>query len=347
MPTLVFLTLAYQIETHKWRYLFLILAALNLIFNLYHQAWLLELYSATTIALLFMLNPYFFNWWQKRNERNNPDSFKQFALATFMIAKYNKFQLFYWVTLLVVSIVAVCFYAGYTGYALLAWLLAIFLTLYIARHLFYSILPPEWFLHDINTGYVFLSVFLSWGAAYLIILEVGTNFIKPMILAVVFCSIGFHLIRHNTRYLMPGCAVILADIVWQIIRYVQDDMGYTAPVITTGLVLISAMLIGLIWLVKKPGILPVAYLSLFQLFRFSGFTFQAVDRITSSQLSSAEVTYYLLYLVCWMYIVPLLFWLIGLSQRQLYVEENVEKHTPRSNKKFFDSFKKNQPGAGA
>jgi len=344
MPTIVFLTIAYQIQALKWRYLFLVLAAVNLIFNFVNHAWLLELYSATTITILFMLNPHFLNWWQKRNDRNNPDSFKQFAITTFLITKHNKFQLFYWVTALVVSIVAVCLYAGYTGYALLAWLLAIFLVLYIVKNLFYSILPPEWFLHDINTGYVFLSVFLSWGAAYLIISEVGTNFIKPMILAVLFCLIGFSLIRHNTRYLMPGCALILADIVWQIFRYIQDDLGYTAPIITTGCVLIVAMLIGLIWLVKKPGILPIAYLTLFQLFRFSGFTYQAVDRVTSNELSSAEVTYYLLYLVCWMYIVPLLFWFIGLSQRQLYVKENVENHTVRSNKKFFDSFNKDQPG---
>lgn len=341
MPTLIFLAIAYQIQNKKWRFLFLTLAAVNLIFNICNHAWLQEFYSATIIILLFMLNPYFVVWWQNRNMRNNPLSFRIFLNETYLIAKLNKLKLFYWFSALVVSIVAVVLYTRYTGYILLGWLLAIFLIIYISKKLFYSILSPEWFLHDVNTGYVFLSIIISWAVAYLMDQQLGDNFITPMTLAVIICLIGFHQIRSSTHFLIPGCALILSDIIWQVIRHIQNDMGYTPQVVTAECVLISAMLVGLIWLIKKPGIPPIAYLALFQLFRFSSFAYQAIYNAISNALSAPEVTYYILYLVSWMYIVPLLFWLIGLMHQEPETNQKIEKHTDRFSK-FLASHKKDQ-----
>lgn len=330
MPSLIFLTIAYQIENRKWRYFFLVLAAVNFIFNLYNHTWLLEIYSLTTVVLFSMLTPYFYSWWQNRNNRNNPTSLRQFLSDTYLIAKHNKFRLLCWLIVLVVSLGGVYSYTDYTGYTLLSWLLTLFITLYVCKKIFSFIMPPEWFLHDINTGYVFLSVFIAWCAAYLMELELGTNFIIPMLFAVAFSMAGF-LVHRKSRYFIPGCALILADIPWQIIRFLESGITYTPQVFITDLVLIVAILIGLWWLIKKPGILPITYLALFQLFRFSAFTYQAVDRVATTNISTAEITYYILYLVCWMYIAPLLFWFIGLAQQDPNSTENTQKHTPRHN----------------
>ena len=291
MPTLIFLAIAYQIQSKKWRFLFLALAALNLIFNIYNHAWLQEFYSATIIILLFMLNPHFLVWWKKRNMRNNPVSFRVFLTETYLIAKLHSLKLLYWISALIVSIAAVFFYTQYTGYILLGWLLAVFLVIYISKKLFYSILSPEWFLHDINTGYVFLSVVISWAIAYLMDQQLGTNFITPMILAVIICLVGFYFLRSKTHFLVPGCALVLSDIIWQIIRHIQHDMVYTPQIVTAECVLVIAMLVGLVWFIKKPGVPPIAYLALFQLFRFSAFAYQAVYNAISHSLSAPEVTY--------------------------------------------------------
>ncbi|MEO8401383.1 MAG: hypothetical protein ABI597_06230 [Gammaproteobacteria bacterium] len=331
MPSLIFLTIAYQVENKKWRYFFLALAAANLLFNLSNRTWLQEIYSLTTVVLLLMLTPYFFAWWQNRNNRNNPTSLWQFLRDTYLIAKYNKFRVLSWMTVLIISLGGVYYYTEYTGYTLLSWLLTIFITLCICKKIFYFILPPEWFLHDINTGYVFLSVFIACCTAYLMELELGTNFIIPMLLAVAFSMIGF-LVHRKSRYFIPGCALILADIFWQIIRFIENGITYTPQVFITDMVLIAAILIGLWWLIKKPGILPITYLALFQLFRFSAFTYQAVDRVTSTNISTEGITYYILYLVCWMYIAPLLFWFIGLAQQEPNSSQPTEKHAPRRNK---------------
>ncbi len=100
MPTLILLAIAYQIQNIKWRYLFLTLTAISFISNFYYKMWLQELYSVVIVVLLFMLTPYFSRWWQKRNDRNNPDSFWDFAKDIFLLAKYNKYKLFFWIFLL-------------------------------------------------------------------------------------------------------------------------------------------------------------------------------------------------------------------------------------------------------
>ncbi len=314
MPTLIFLAIAYQVESKKWRYLFLILAGINFLVNLYYQAGVEEFYSLCVAILFAMLTPYFAVWWENRNNRNNPSSFWQFLKETYLIATHNKLRLVSWIAALVISMVSVHYYTNYTNYTLLGSLLAVFLVLYILKKLFFSILPPEWFLHDINTGYVLLSACSAWALSYLIKLEVGNNFILPMLFAVIFASLGFSLVHQKTRYFVPGSALILADMAWQLVRYVQNGIIYTPALIITDIVLIVTMLVGLRWLIKKPGILPIVYLSLFQLFRFSAFSYQAIDHVASADFSVAEVTYYVLYLVCWMYIAPLLFWFVGFAQ---------------------------------
>lgn len=316
LPTLLFLVIAYQLQNKKGRYFFLALALANLIFNIFNHTWVQEIYSGVIALLLYTLNPFFLSWWHKRNFRNNPSSFTQFVKDTFLIAKHNKFEIFSWLGALILAIAAICFFTGYTGNALLGWLMAIFIGIYILKKLFYAMLPPEWFLHDVSTGYVFLAVFIAWGVSDLMLQKLGTNFILPMCLAALFCLIGFHYIRDNKRYLIPGCALVLADIGWQIVRFIQNNPTLTPQDLLTEVLLIVAMLIGLIWLLKKPGILPIIYLALFQLFRFTAFTYQAIDRITYETLTTPEVTYYILYLVCWMYIVPLIFWFNGLIQQK-------------------------------
>jgi len=325
MPTLIFLAISYQIENKKWRYFFLALAIINFIFNVYQQTLVKEYYSFAVAALLAMLNPYFAVWWQNRNSRNNPTSFSQFLRDTYLISKHNKLWLFCWLAALVILMTGVYFYTNYTGYTLLGWLLGIFIVLYILKKLYLSVLPPEWFLHDVNTGYVLLSVVIASALAYLIYLELGTNFILPMSFAVIFSFIGFYLVHQTSRYFVPGCALILADVPWQLIRYAQNGTHYTPQLVITDIVLIITMLIGLRWLLKKPGILPITYLALFQLFRFSAFAYQAIDHAVWREFSGEEVTYYILYLVCWMYIVPLLFWFVAFAQQKPESEQRSSK----------------------
>ncbi len=209
----------------------------------------------------------------------------------------------------------IVYYTQNTGYTLLGWLVAICVTVYIFKNLFYSILPPEWFLHDINTGYVFLSVFTAWIVSAIMFQKLGDSFIVPMLLTAAGSLIGIFFTKGNTRFFVPGCAIIIADIIWQVIRYSQSGMTFSPQFVATEIILITAILIGLRWLILKPNILPIAYLALFQLFRFSAFTYQAIDRSISDMLTAHEVTYYILYLVCWMYIVPLIFWFSAVMQR--------------------------------
>ena len=250
MPTIFLLALAYQLQSHKWRYPLLFLAAINLIYHIFNQAWAQEVYSAVTLLLLFTLNPYFFDWWQKRNDRNNPSSFRQFCLDMYLTDKHNKFEIFFWLCGLLITIIGVCFYTGYTENAFLGWLLGIYIGLYVLKNLFYSLLPPEWFLHDRNTGYVFMSVLIAWGAAILMAPKLGTHFALPMILTMVWCLIGIYFFKGKTRFLVPGSAVILADLSWQIIRIAQSNLSYTPQLLITEFVLIIAMIMGLIWLFK-------------------------------------------------------------------------------------------------
>lgn len=332
MPTLLFLAIAYQIENIKWRYLFLTISAINLIFNIYQHKIIQEFYSAAIITLLFLMTPYFATWWRNRNNRNNPNSFKEFALDTYLIAKHNKLHCVMWISFLAVSILGACIYTGYTGDVLLGCLLLIFLLLYGLKKLLHSILPPEWFLHDINTGYVFLSVFITWALSYLLFQKLGTIFIMPMIFSVILAIVGFYSVHRTSRYLVPGCAILLADIVWQVVRMMQESISYQPEVITTQAVLIIAIILGTVWLMRKPSILPVAYLALFQLIRFAGFVFQALQSFKSQDLAVVEVMYYFLYLVCWMYIAPLLFWLIGFMHQDHKLTQAHERNTTQINK---------------
>lgn len=332
MPTIIFLVLAYQLQSNKYRYLFLILSAINLLFNIYNGQVIEEFYSFVIIALLFMINPYFLIWWNNRNSRNNPTSILYFIKEIYLVTKYNKLTVFCWLAFLVVSILGICSYTGYTGEALLGSLMIVFIILYVLRHLIQSMLPPEWFLHDINTRYVFLSVFIAWVASHAVFRKLGVNFVTPMYFCLLFSVAGFYWVRKSTRYLVPGCALILADIVWQIIRVKNENLSFTSEIVITELVLIIAMIIGLIWLIKKPGIFPIFYLTLFQLFRFSGFTYQAMTNLIQENLSPIEVNYYLLYLVCWMYIVPLLFWFVGFLHQYKDTEQDVKNRPDRLGK---------------
>ncbi len=332
MPTLIFLAIAYQIQNIKWRYLFLVLTAISFIYNLYYKMWPQEIYSVVIVMLLFMLTPHFSLWWQKRNERSNPISFWDSPKETILLAKYNKYKLLFWIFFLIVSITAICFYIGFTNQILLGSLLAVFFLLYGLKNLFVLILPPEWFLHDVNTEYTFLAVFIAYWLSDLISHKLSFQFTLPMIIAAISCLVGFFLVQKNNRYLIPGCALILADIIWQLLRLIQDNDIYSSSFITTVFILVMTMLIGLIWLVKKPGVLPIVYLALFQLFRFSTFSYEAIDRAISNDLSLSEASDYTLYLVCWMYIVPLIFWMFGL--RQIEDGGNVEHRHVRENKRF-------------
>lgn len=336
MPTLIFLALAYQIQNIAWHYLLLGLTAISFTFNLYHGMWSQEVYSAAIVVLLFMLTPYFSRWWQMRNARNNPVSFLAFAKETYLIAKYNTGKILFWTFFLIASTVGVFFYAGLTHEALLSWLLLIFLLLFAFKNLFRLILPPEWFLHDINTVYVFLSVFIACWLSNLIQTKLGTHFITPMLLTTAFCLVGLFLVKQSNRYLIPGCALILADIAWQILRIIPNYNSYPSNIFITQSVLVITMLIGLVWLVKKPGVMPILYLALFQLFRFSGFTYEAINHAIKDNILANEATIYTIYLVCWMYIVPLLFWMVGLRQLELNGNTEIKPHPPRVNKKFED-----------
>lgn len=315
MPTVILLAIAYQIQNLKIRYLFFILAVANVIFNIFHHGWVQEIYSVVIVLLLYSLNPLFLNWWGKRNARNNPSSFLQFMNETYQVAKYNKLRILCLMTIWVASAVGIYYYTNYTGYSLLSAILAIFISIYVFQQLFYSLLSPEWFLHDINTGYVFLGVFASWMISAIMFEKLDADFLLPMILTGIICLLGIYFARGSTRFLVPGCSVILADIIWQVIRYFQNNASLTPEFIITESILIVAMLIGLVWLLKKPSVMPIIYLAIFQLFRFTAFVYQGVDRAIGETLTTPEVTYYILYLVCWMYIVPLIFMFKGLMQQ--------------------------------
>jgi hypothetical protein len=288
-----------------------------------------------------MLTPYFSRWWQKRNARNNPNSFWEFVKETYLVAKHNKFKLLFWIFFLILSITGVVYFAGFTGEALLSWLLIVFLLIFGLKHLFRLVVPPEWFLHDINTGYVFLSVLIACWLGNLISQKLSADFIIPMTLVAAACFAGFFLERRKySRYLIPGCALVLADIIWECLRLIQDNAGYTPNLILTVVVLVIAMLIGLFWFIKKPGVMPIAYLMLFQLFRFSNFTNESIYHAIAKELSLTEATNYAIYLVSWMYIAPLLLWMIGL--RLLQANENVSpQHRRRSMDKLLENLKKN------
>lgn len=337
MPTLIFLVIAYQIQNIKWRYLFLALTVMSLVSNLYYNMWPREIYSVVIAMLLFMLTPHFSCWWQKRNERNNPISIWNFAKETWLLAKYNKYKLIFWIFFLIVSMTAICFYTGFTNEVLLGSLLAVFSLIYGLKNLFILILPPEWFLHDVDTEYTFLSVFIAYWLSDLVSQKLGFQFTLPMIMAAISCLVGFFLVPKNNRYLVPGCALVLADILWQLLRIVRANEIYSSSLITTVFILVMTILIGLVWLVKKPGVMPIVYLTLFQLFRFSTFSYEATERAISNDLSVSEVSDYTLYLVCWMYIVPLLFWMIGL--RQIDDNTSIKPHSVRENK-CFENLKK-------
>ncbi len=334
MPTLIFLAIAYQVQTIKWRYLFLVLTAVSLISNLYYKRWTQEIYSVVIVMLLFMLTPHFSRWWQKRNERNNPSSFWSFLKETWLLANYNKSKLFFWIFFLIVSITAICFYMGLTNQALLGGLLVVFVLIYGLKNLFSLIMPPEWFLHDVNTEYVFLSVLIAYWLSDFISQKLSFQFTLPMTIAAIVCLAGFFWVRTSSRYLIPGCALVLSDIIWQLLRLIQDNEAYSNSLAMTVFFLVITMLIGLIWLIKKPGMMPIVYLTLFQLFRFSTFSYEATERAISNDLSVSEASDYMLYLVCWMYIVPLLFWMIGFKQIQSTENKTLEHPVMRKNKRF-------------
>ena len=315
MPTVIFLTIAFQIQNIRWRYLFLVLASINLIANIYNDAWVRDLYSTVIVMMLFLITPCFSSWWGSRNARSNPDSFWQLAKETCLVAKHNKFKLIFWILFLIGTIYAAYWYVEYTGGLLLGWLLSFFLILFVLNNVLNLILPPEWFLHDINTRYVYVSLFIAWLVSYLIFQKLGIYFIVPMLFTVVFTLIGLYRVRHDAiRFLIPGCAVILADIAWQVIRFARSETGNTLGFTITVCILTVAIVIGLIWLLKRPGIFPIIYLMLFQLFRFSGFLYQGMNRLATNELTMHEFGLYILYLVCWMYLVPLVFWFVGLMQ---------------------------------
>jgi len=334
MPTLIFLAMAYQIQNIKWRYLFLALTAISFISNLYYKMWSQEIYSVAIAMLLFMLTPHFSSWWQKRNARNNPISFLAFAKEALLLAKYNKYKLFFWILFIIVAITVICFYTGFTDQVLLGSLLAVFVLIYGFKNLFSVILPPEWFLHDVSTEYTFLSVFIAYWLSDLISQKLGFQFTLPMIMAATTCLAGFFLVHKNNRYLIPGCALVFADIIWQLLRFTRENEAYSHSFLATVAILVMTMLIGLFWLVKKPSIMPIVYLVLFQLFRFSTFSYEATERAFSNDLSASEASDYTLYLVCWMYIVPLLFWMVGLREIEADRNKSVEHHLPRKNLGF-------------
>ena len=327
MP-LVFLAVAFQLQSSKWRYLFLVFALISFILNIFYQEWLEDYYAFTGIALLFMLNPYFSIWWKNRNNRQMPVSFLHFCKEIYWVAKQNKLVVLGWIVFLAVTVFLVFAYTSYTGYVLLGSILFIFAVLFALKHVVNALLPPEWFLHDSSTRYVFLAVFIVIITSHFIRIRLGGDFIIPMGLAVIFSLIGFYWIKDSSRFFMPGCALILADLAWQIIRFMHETNLTPVHVLLTQLILIIAMIVGIIWLVKKPGIFPILYLVLFQLFRISGFIIQALDRFVSDNLSSTDVTYYVLYLVCWMYIVPFLFWLTAFLNQ---TPESPHKPRMRSN----------------
>lgn len=313
MPTLVFLAIAFQLRNLKWRYAFFLIAAANLIFNIYRGWWAPEIYASVMALLLCQLNPLFMQWW---NRSYAPASLQQDPLSSPFKKHFmeNKFEAMFWLAAIVISCFAVDQYWNYTGHIALGWVVGVCAVFYFFWKMLTSIVSPELMNHDGETKYILFVVAASWAASELIYKEIGVHFVLPIGITLVFALVGMFFIKGKSRFLVPGTAMISADLIWQIIRFYQTNSLFTLPVQSAEIVLLIAVVIGFIWLFKQPSILPIFFLTLFQLYRFSAFTFEAVDRASTSSLTTPEVTFYLLYLECWMFIVPLLLLYTGVRQ---------------------------------
>lgn len=311
MPTIIFLAIAFQLQNKNWRYFFLFLAAANIIVNIFIGRWTLDFYAAVSAFLLCLLTPKFLPWWQQRDSRGVLSG-NWAAIIKHLFDQ--KFEILFWAAAFVIVWVAIYAYWDFTGHIILGWIAGLCVSVYIVKKFLVAIIPPQFIFQEKSTRYVGLVVLISWIASVLIYRDLNGHFVMPTIIALLLGLGGMYLVRGNTRFLVPGCALVLADLFWQIIRFIRNNDLFTYQVLSSEIIIVVAMLIGVAWMFKKPGVLPIVFLMLFQLFRFSAFTYQAIDRASVATLTTPEVTFYMVYLVCWMFITPMVLLFVGTWQ---------------------------------
>ncbi len=115
--------------------------------------------------------------------------------------------------------------------------------------------------------------FTIWTALFcwvgaVLIGTVGTHFVFPALLVVLFGLIVGKCVKGPRSFLVPAAAIYFADAGWQLTKIVRyyDLLTLTdiVPIVTFAILIV----IGVIWLIKKPGKYPILYLSILQVSSF-------------------------------------------------------------------------------
>ena len=310
-PALFFVFIVLIMQGKPAKVVAAILAALTLFYNIEDGWWAADLYTLSFVVLVFLQSPHFVEYWHNYSYKAQSSKavkptatqIKHYRIMVFIMDCSFLFPLLGFYNLS---------YPDYTnllilGSGVLAFILGT-TYLIIANQGSKRVAGTA---ADKSLGCTVLAIFATWPLAFLT-LELARNiFVIPAVLMIVLGALAIYGLRGNMRYLAAGSIAVLSDYLWRVGVALFYAPSLQTSMISMQVITGAAIIGGLIWLLKKPGLMPLLFLTLIIASRYFIVMHQLFKHV-SANISTAQLAQVSVFQTCWMLITPVLLWAIGL-----------------------------------
>jgi len=305
-------------------YFLFFFAAVNLLDNIFNNVtppafWPCDLYTTASAITFYLLTPNFLAWWKACWAEQEPI----LSPEQKNIQKKYRRKVFLLLGLYILAIIILTPTIPEPSLLLFLMATGLFILLLGGLFIFYKkkglFIPVS---SNKNTQYVFMTAFLSWIIGFIVFILFGFEFALPALLVILISLILSYFIRGNSRFLIPGISIISADYGWRFLNLIIYSNAIPAnanlsDIIIAKLALGITILLGIIWLVKRPGVLPILFLTIISIYRYASITFFIFSGTYATEMSKSQLTSIVIFLSFWIIIAPLLFWFLGIRERWL------------------------------
>lgn len=165
--------------------------------------------------------------------------------------------------------------------------------------------------------FIILAAFFSWLIGELFYF-MGTHWLVPAVSIIVIGLTAGYFVTNNKKYLIPAITVYCADVIWSGVKLyrVYADIGTIQ--LLYGCADVLLMIIGIIWLILKPSLKSIIYLTIISFIYLLHFSLNMLVPAISSTDNRILIIVILAtsVLLLWKIVIPLSLALIGLRHMQ-------------------------------
>lgn len=324
IPTLFFLLIADIVKNRKWQYGLIVVAICNLVLNIHEGTWAGDYYTTGVAVLLFLLNPFYLDWW---NKRAIPEAVQNHHITAAVDEKSKRqyiLEIIGWVIAVILfgmvipALVPIDYSELVMSFGLLILISAAYLIGKMRKKSKKNITFS--FIFDQDTRYAAYALFASWILGVVIYAVMTRYFVLVTTVTIVTSLLISYFIRGNSRFFAPAIAIIVADFVWRAVNILISG-GMTLPyVLHVELVSVILITAGSYWLLKRPGILPIFFLSLLQMHHLIDAIYSMLSQASYFNVTIQNLTVFLIFSACWMLILPIMLLFLGWQSSEIKIQ---------------------------